>query len=220
MTPEIVPAILTDSPELLQQQVAKAGAFARRMQIDFALPPFIDPQTTIAPDDMPRVRFPGILEAHVMAEDPASHFSALYRAGCDMVYFHWEATHDHAAVIRSARMLGLKVGMALNPGTSWRKVPRALVHELDAVLFMTVVPGKQGNPFQKQVVKALSAFRKRFPHVRIAVDGGITTQTISLVQKAGADFIAVGSFLWTHPEGPRAAYRQLCAAVQEEGGES
>ncbi len=218
MTPEIIPAILTDSPELLQRQIAEAGLFAQRVQIDFALPPFIDPQTTIAPNDMPRVRFPGILEAHVMAEDPASHFPALYRAGCDMVYFHWEAARDHAAVVRFARMLGLKVGLALNPGTSWRKVPRTLVRELDAVLFMTVVPGKQGNPFQKRVVKAISAFRKRFPSIRIAVDGGITTETIGIVQEAGADFIAVGSFLWMHPDGPRAAYRALYAAVKD-GGE-
>lgn len=44
--------------------------------------------------------------------------------------------------------------------------------------------------------------------------GGITPETAGGLAKAGADFIAVSSAVWQHPEGPKRAVAEFNAALQ------
>jgi thiamine-phosphate pyrophosphorylase len=44
--------------------------------------------------------------------------------------------------------------------------------------------------------------------------GGITAENCAPLVRAGADFIAVCSFVWDHPEGPAAAVRALATAIK------
>jgi len=43
--------------------------------------------------------------------------------------------------------------------------------------------------------------------------GGITADNAAEVAAAGADFIALSGFVWSHPKGPAAAIRELLAAI-------
>jgi len=45
--------------------------------------------------------------------------------------------------------------------------------------------------------------------------GGITAENCADLVAAGADFIAVCSYVWDHPEGPEAAVRALNAAIDK-----
>ncbi len=45
--------------------------------------------------------------------------------------------------------------------------------------------------------------------------GGVTAQTAGALARAGADFIAVSSAVWDHPEGPRAGVAAINAALDE-----
>jgi thiamine-phosphate pyrophosphorylase len=43
--------------------------------------------------------------------------------------------------------------------------------------------------------------------------GGITASTAGALARAGADFVAVSSAVWGHPQGPAAAVRELGDAL-------
>jgi thiamine-phosphate pyrophosphorylase len=43
--------------------------------------------------------------------------------------------------------------------------------------------------------------------------GGITAETVGDLARAGADFVAVSAAVWTHPDGPAAAVRELDRAL-------
>ncbi len=60
----------------------------------------------------------GVLDCHLMVDDPAHHFEEFAESGADSVTFHVEAADDIAAVAEEARRLGLAVGLAFNPETS------------------------------------------------------------------------------------------------------
>ncbi len=49
--------------------------------------------------------------------------------------------------------------------------------------------------------------------------GGITAANCAPLVKAGADFLAVVSFVWAHPEGPAAGVRTMNAAIQAAAAE-
>ena len=59
----------------------------------------------------------GVLDCHLMVDDPAHHFPEFAESGADSVTFHVEATDDPAGVAAAARAHGLSVGVAFNPGT-------------------------------------------------------------------------------------------------------
>jgi thiamine-phosphate pyrophosphorylase len=43
--------------------------------------------------------------------------------------------------------------------------------------------------------------------------GGITAANAGALAQAGADFVAVSAAVWSHPDGPAAAVRELCQAI-------
>ena len=47
--------------------------------------------------------------------------------------------------------------------------------------------------------------------------GGVTDVTVPLAARAGADFVAVVGYVWSHPDGPATALRRLHAALAGDG---
>jgi thiamine-phosphate pyrophosphorylase len=45
--------------------------------------------------------------------------------------------------------------------------------------------------------------------------GGITAKNAGVLAKAGADFVAVLSGVWSYPEGPAAAVKAINAAIRQ-----
>ena len=60
---------------------------------------------------------------------------------------------------------------------------------------MAVNPGAQGQTFQPKVLGKIKALSQKYPQLNIAVDGAINDKNIKAVKKAGANIIAVGSYL-------------------------
>ena len=57
----------------------------------------------------------GVLDCHLMVDDPAHHFAEFAASGADSVSFHVEVVPDPAAVAAEARSHGLGVGVVFNP---------------------------------------------------------------------------------------------------------
>ena len=65
------------------------------------------------------------------------------------------------------------------------------------VLVMTVRPGFGGQKFMPEAAKKIARVREIVgPDIRIEVDGGIDTQTTSIVVSYGADTLVAGNAIF------------------------
>ena len=104
----------------------------------------------------------GVLDCHLMVEEPEKHFAAVAAAGGDSVTFHYEAVFDVAGTIRAARQQELQVGMAFNPETEPETVA-AVASGVDLVLCMSIHPGYSGQEFMPESLERIARLRAALP---------------------------------------------------------
>ncbi|TXT55666.1 MAG: Ribulose-phosphate 3-epimerase [Candidatus Thorarchaeota archaeon] len=136
------------------------------------------------------------LDAHLMIENPDKYIPDFVKAGADLIIPHVEAPHDIYRSVQLINNLGVKAGIALNPGTPICCI-EPLIEQIDAVLVMSVCPGFGGQSFQLESLRKVRKIRELLddlkPSVHVAIDGGIKRQNVEEVQKAGANFFVMGS---------------------------
>lgn len=120
-------------------------------------------------------------------------------------------TDDAASAIEKVKSAGMKVGVALKPGTSVDAV-LPLLPSLDMVLIMTVEPGFGGQKFMQDMMPKVEAIRAAAPSLNIQVDGGLSEATIGAAAKAGANVIVAGTAVFK-AESPPATIAALREAV-------
>lgn len=157
----------------------------------------------------------GVLDCHLMVDNPESQFAEIAESGGHAVSFHHEVCADPAATAAAARALGLCPGLAFNPVTPVAAAARAaLAAEVDFVLCMSIVPGYSGQPFLPDAFDRIRELRGLLPaHVPIEVDGGVGAGNIAAVRAAGASLLVAGNAVFAAPD-PAAAYRALAAAAE------
>jgi ribulose-phosphate 3-epimerase len=106
--------------------------------------------------------------------------------------FHLESTADPEALIAQIKAAGMKVGLAIKPGTPVEAAMK-FADKVDMVLVMTVEPGFGGQSFMEDMLPKVAALRAQFPELDIEVDGGLSPSTIDVAAKAGANMIVAGS---------------------------
>jgi len=156
------------------------------------------------------------LDVHLMIDDPERYLEAFAEAGADSLTIHVESTrHPHAALTR-IRQLGLKSGLALNPGTPL-SMAEELLHLADLILVMSVNPGFAGQDFIEstpgKVRRARAMLEAAGLKSHVQVDGGITPATARLCYEAGADVFVAASAIFQHPQGIHAGIQALRDAL-------
>lgn len=140
-----------------------------------------------------------IFDVHLMIQNPDDYIQDFYEAGADIITVHAEAsTHLHRTV-QSIKERGIKVGVALNPGTDL-SVLNYVLEDLDMVLIMSVNPGFGGQSFIKHSIKKIqklnAMIEKTGKDIDIQVDGGIGLGNVKEVIQAGATSIVAGSAIY------------------------
>jgi ribulose-phosphate 3-epimerase len=157
-------------------------------------------------------RYGGVLDVHLMVENPAKYFPPVAEAGGDSVTFHYEAVDDVAETIRAAREQELQVGVAFNPETEPEDVA-AVAADADLVLCMSINPGYSGQPFQEETFERVARLRAALPdRVHIQVDGGIGPENVKQLYENGATLLVAASAIFSREDLPR-AYRRLVQAL-------
>jgi ribulose-phosphate 3-epimerase len=217
-TVEIEPSIYAgDFSRLGEQLETLMRAGARIFQFDIGDGHFIEP-ITIGPIVLQSIsplvhRLGGVLDCHLMVEQPTKHFRAIAEAGGDSVTFHYEAVDDIPAAIRQARELELEVGLAFNPETSPADAAAA-ADGVDLVLCMSIHPGYSGQPFMPESIDRVRELRGLLPDgMYIQVDGGVGPDNVRELRDAGANLLVAGSSVFGHEDIAR-AYRRLVQALQ------
>ncbi|HUJ55029.1 MAG TPA: ribulose-phosphate 3-epimerase [Gaiellaceae bacterium] len=150
----------------------------------------------------------GVLDCHLMVDNPTRHFPQIAAAGGDSATFHYEVVEDVPGTIAAAREHGLAVGVAFNPDTEPEAVAR-VAGGADVVLCMSIHPGYSGQAFVPEALARVVRLRALLPdRVYVQVDGGIDHENIKAVHDAGATLLVAGSAIFKREDLPR-AYRRL-----------
>jgi ribulose-phosphate 3-epimerase len=154
----------------------------------------------------------GVLDCHLMVDNPLRHFPQIARAGGDSATFHYEVADDVPATIAAAREHGLQAGVAFNPESEPEDAAAAAV-EADLVLCMSIHPGYSGQKFMPDSIDRIRRLRAALPaHVHVQVDGGIDLETAPAARAAGANLLVAGSAVFGG-EDLAGAYHGLVQAV-------
>jgi ribulose-phosphate 3-epimerase len=140
------------------------------------------------------------LDCHLMVSEPERWVEDFGKAGANGYTFHIEATKNVPSLIAQIKNAGMKVGIALKPGTNIESV-YPFVDQIDLVLIMTVEPGFGGQKLMESCLEKVKVLRLKYPHLEIQVDGGIGVDNIELVAKSGANNIVSGTGVFgaNHP---------------------
>jgi ribulose-phosphate 3-epimerase len=154
----------------------------------------------------------GVLDCHLMVENPQRHIPQIAAAGGDSVTFHYEVVDDIAAMTELAREHELGVGIAFNPETE-PEVVAAVADGVDIVLCMSIHPGYSGQEFMPAALERIRRLRRALPsNIHVQVDGGIIGDNIREAFEAGATLLVAGAAVFGYEDLPR-AYRRLVQAL-------
>jgi ribulose-phosphate 3-epimerase len=146
------------------------------------------------------------LDAHLMIESPEKFVADFAKAGADSITIHVEAFPNVSKLcdaLKLIRSCEAKAAVSLNPSTPLESVLDVL-DAVSMVLVMTVNPGFGGQAFIPDCLEKVKALRRvideRKLAVAIEVDGGIKTDNIGEVSRAGADIFVAGSAIFKSPD--------------------
>ena len=143
------------------------------------------------------------IDVHLMVKPVDRIIPDFAKAGADIISFHPEASDHIDRTIGLIRDAGCKVGLVFNPATSLAYLDHTL-HLLDLVLIMSVNPGFGGQKFIPAALDKIKAVRQRIDlqvkaggrDIMLEVDGGVITDNIGAVARAGADTFVAGSAIF------------------------
>jgi ribulose-phosphate 3-epimerase len=211
-TVEIEPSLYAaDFARLGEQLTYLLNAGARVFHFDIGDGHFVEP-VTIGPVVLKSIASAvhdsdGVLDCHLMVENPERHIPQVAAAGGDSVTFHVEACDDVPAVLALAREHGLGVGVAFNPDTDVEEAVEAAA-DADLALCMSIHPGYSGQEFMPEALERLRELRRLLPEdVFVQVDGGISQENVRAAYEAGATLLVVGSAIFHREDLPRAYHR-------------
>jgi ribulose-phosphate 3-epimerase len=144
-------------------------------------------------------KFDFVFDTHLMVEDPINYIDKFYKAGSDIITFHYEAVDNVQQVINKILSLNIKCGISIKPNTD-TKVLLPYLKDLDQILIMSVEPGFGGQKFMDNAldkIKYLDNLRNNNDeyHYLIEVDGGVNLSNVSKIREAGANVVVMGTAL-------------------------
>jgi len=122
------------------------------------------------------------------------------KAGANVITFHPEASEHVDRTLGLIRDAGCQAGLVFNPATPLDWMDHVM-DKLDVVLLMSVNPGFGGQKFIPETLNKLRAARARLDayearsgrRILLEIDGGVKTDNIAEIARAGADTFVAGS---------------------------
>ena len=208
----ITPSILNADFNNLSNEISKVAADSDLIHLDIMDNIFV-PNFTFDFDTASKIiaECPIPIDAHLMVADVDRIGVEYAEIGADSVTFHIEASDNPVRLIKEIKQKGARVGVAIKPNTPFSAISN-LIDSVDMVLVMTVEPGFGGQSFMEdqmeKVAQVRAALKSSERDIWLQVDGGISTATIEIATRAGADTFVAGSAVYKS-EDPAAMVRKL-----------
>ena len=144
-----------------------------------------------------------IIDVHLMVKPVDRIIPDFAKAGANIITFHPEASDHIDRSLSLVRESGCKSGLVFNPATSLDYLDYVM-DKVDMVLLMSVNPGFGGQKFIPETLNKLRMARKKIDEytektgreIWLEVDGGVNTDNIAEIAKAGADTFVAGSAIF------------------------
>jgi ribulose-phosphate 3-epimerase len=209
---KLLPSLLYSDFEQFSERFRQCVELDEEIHIDFADGEFV---ANRLPSIDKVIQLPGkaVLEAHFMVQKPEAWVeSALQDERFQTLIIHAEADVNISRMATLVRQAGRKIGLAIKPTTTLDQVT-AYLPMIDQVLVLMVDPGFNGSPFIPGMVDKIRTLRNDFPQLIVEADGGMNPDTLLEVQAAGANRVAIGSYL--HDKNLKNVLRELAIALKK-----
>ena len=151
------------------------------------------------------------IDVHLMVKPVDRIVPDFAKAGANIISFHPEASEHIDRTIGLIKEYDCKAGLAFNPATPLDYLDHVL-DRLDLVLIMSVNPGFAGQKFIAEALTKLHAVRAKITasgkDIWLEIDGGVKTDNIAEIARAGADTFVAGSAIFGAKD-YRATIRQM-----------
>ncbi|HEX5640265.1 MAG TPA: ribulose-phosphate 3-epimerase [Burkholderiaceae bacterium] len=165
------------------------------------------------------------IDVHLMVKPVDRIVPDFAKAGASIITFHPEASEHIDRTLSLIRESGCKAGLVFNPATPLELMDHVM-DKLDLVLLMSVNPGFGGQKFIPQTLAKLRLARAKIDayhresgrRILIEVDGGVKTDNIAEIARAGADTFVAGSAIFGARDadgGYRGVLKQLRTALAD-----
>jgi ribulose-phosphate 3-epimerase len=201
MAYRIAPSILSADFARLGEEVravVKAGADLIHFDVmDNHYVPNLTVGPLVCAAIRPHVSVP--LDVHLMVSPVDRLVGDFAKAGANIISFHPEASDHVDRTLALIREHGCKAGLVFNPATPLSWLDHTL-EKLDLVLLMSVNPGFGGQQFIASVLPKIAEARRRIAatgrDIWLEVDGGVKSDNIAEIARAGADTFVAGSAIF------------------------
>lgn len=196
---EIIPSILTNNPQELEEMLAFCEEVVDRIQIDIIDGIFTN-NKTIDPSSLADIDSNLKIDFHLMVKEPIHWVERCIRGGADRIIGQIEMMNNQVEFVGKVQEVGASVGLAIDIDTDVDKLDPVILTNLDVVLVMSVKAGFGGQEFDVRAIdkiKRLDAIRVRDDTpFAICDDGGITLGSIHSIHAPGADEVSIGKRLF------------------------
>ena len=165
-----------------------------------------------------------VIDVHLMVKPVDRIVPDFAKAGANIITFHPEASDHVDRTLGLIRDSGCQAGLVFNPATPLHFMDHVM-DKLDVVLLMSVNPGFGGQKFIPETLNKLKQARARIDEytartgrtIRLEVDGGVKTDNIAEIARAGADAFVAGSAVFgAGKDSDPHRYDSIIAALRSE----
>ncbi len=205
---KVIPVVNAKTFEELRAGLLRVKEFAQWAHIDVSDTSFTNytnwgnaKELDLIPDDAPKI------ELHLMTALDRNSIRKWLKPPIARVIVHAEGVADIEAVIKVIKKEKREVGIALKRETPASTIEK-LIPFIDQVLVLAVIPGPAGQAFDLAMLEKIKELRAMNADIHIEIDGGVNLEIAKQVKEAGADVLAVASYIWKSPD-PKKAYKDL-----------
>jgi len=200
---QIIPSMLTQTRDEFFEQLNAVQGSVDMIQIDIADGLFVPNMTWSNPEEIGMYLIIDC-ELHLMVENPLEEIEKWEDVDqVKRVYFHFDAVgpDESENILKVIQANNWQAGIVLNPDTPIEMI-EPLLPLIDAVMFMGVHPGFQGQDYIPETTKRMRDFKSRYKKTFVALDGAVNMQTLPDIITSRIDAICPGSAIFRNEKTP------------------
>lgn len=194
---KIIPSMLTQTRDEFVNLINEVQDSVDMIQIDIADGMFVPNITWANPEDISQI-LKIDCELHLMVQDPFEEIEKWIDVPqVKRVFFHFDAVgpDESENILKVIKANEWEAGIVLNPDTPTEMI-EPLMPLIDAVMFMGVVPGFQGQSYIPETTARMKEFKAAHKNTFVSLDGAVNVQTLPDIATANIDAVCPGSAIF------------------------
>lgn len=201
---QIIPSIIAKEFYEIEDKIRQAEGLVEWVQIDvcdgvFAGPatwPYTETDVDAAIAELKDLSTDLKIELHLMTARPEEKLDEWIDTPASRIFVHYEAVQNLEEDLMVLDMSTTQSGLSLKLDTPLAVVEK-FIDRIDDIQLMSIAKlGHYGASFEEKVLSRIAELKKKYPKIKINVDGGISENNIEAISIAGATNAVVGSAIW------------------------